>query len=103
MWIESVKNGFRLRARCGIMLNGLPDEQLKVQLLQGEDEDLRVWQVLVHVVNHGTDHRAQILRILHELGVKTQSQDFIFTFMSIHHKTWGEVSAFNRNCQSIGH
>jgi uncharacterized damage-inducible protein DinB len=44
----------------------------------GEDKDLVLWQVLLHVVNHGTDHRAQLLRSLHDLGVKTTSQDFIF-------------------------
>jgi uncharacterized damage-inducible protein DinB len=44
----------------------------------GEDKDLILWQVLLHVANHGTDHRAQILRILHDLGVKTTSQDYIF-------------------------
>ncbi len=44
----------------------------------GEDENLIVWQVLLHVVNHGTDHRAQLLRLLHDLGVKTTSQDYIF-------------------------
>jgi uncharacterized damage-inducible protein DinB len=43
-----------------------------------EDKDLMVWQVLLHVVNHGTDHRAQLLRVLHDLGVKTASQDYIF-------------------------
>ena len=43
-----------------------------------EDQDLIVWQVLLHVVNHGTDHRAQILRLLNDLGVKTESQDYIF-------------------------
>jgi uncharacterized damage-inducible protein DinB len=43
-----------------------------------EDQDLIVWQVLLHVVNHGTDHRAQILRLLNDLGVKTTSQDYIF-------------------------
>jgi uncharacterized damage-inducible protein DinB len=43
-----------------------------------EDKDLIVWQVLLHVVNHGTDHRAQLLRLLNELGVKTVSQDYIF-------------------------
>jgi uncharacterized damage-inducible protein DinB len=45
---------------------------------EGEDENLILWQVLLHVVNHGTDHRAQLLRILHDLGVKTVSQDYIF-------------------------
>ncbi|MCG8350148.1 MAG: DinB family protein [Chloroflexales bacterium] len=43
-----------------------------------EDKDLIVWQVLFHVVNHGTDHRAQMLRLLSDLGVKTTSQDYIF-------------------------
>ena len=43
-----------------------------------EDKDLIVWQVLLHVVNHGTDHRAQLLRLLADLGVKTTSQDYIF-------------------------
>jgi len=44
----------------------------------GEDKDLILWQVLLHVVNHGTDHRAQLLRLLKDLGVKTTSQDYIF-------------------------
>jgi len=43
-----------------------------------EDKDLIVWQVLLHVVNHGTDHRAQLLRLLHDMGIKTASQDYIF-------------------------
>jgi uncharacterized damage-inducible protein DinB len=43
-----------------------------------EDRDLMVWQVLLHVINHGTDHRAQILRLLHDLGIQTTSQDYIF-------------------------
>jgi uncharacterized damage-inducible protein DinB len=43
-----------------------------------EDKDLIVWQVLLHVANHGTDHRAQLLRLLNDLGVKTTAQDYIF-------------------------
>jgi uncharacterized damage-inducible protein DinB len=43
-----------------------------------EDKNLAVWQVLLHVVNHGTDHRAQLLRNLNDLGVRTESQDYIF-------------------------
>jgi uncharacterized damage-inducible protein DinB len=43
-----------------------------------EDRDLIVWQVLLHVVNHGTDHRAQLLRQLNDLGMQTKSQDYIF-------------------------
>lgn len=43
-----------------------------------EDKDLIVWQVLLHVVNHATDHRAQLLRLLNDLGVNTGPQDYIF-------------------------
>ncbi len=35
------------------------------------------WQVLLHMVNHGTDHRAQVLRILHDVGAPTFDQDLI--------------------------
>jgi uncharacterized damage-inducible protein DinB len=45
---------------------------------EGEDKDLILWQVLLHVVNHGTDHRAQLLRQLNDLGVETKWQDYIF-------------------------
>lgn len=45
---------------------------------EGEDKDLVLWQVLIHVVNHGTDHRAQLLRVLNDLGIKTAPQDYIF-------------------------
>lgn len=43
-----------------------------------EDGELLLWQVLVHVVNHGTDHRAQLLRTLNDLGVPTRSQVYVF-------------------------
>lgn len=36
-----------------------------------------VAQILVHVVNHGTDHRAQILPILDRFGVPTFEQDYM--------------------------
>ncbi len=61
-------------------LTGLQDNMLFDTPIKEpeEDKDLIVWQVLLHVVNHGTDHRAQLLRLLNDLGVKTTSQDYIF-------------------------
>lgn len=56
----------------------LRDDMLFDKPLDGEDKDLILWQVLLHVANHGTDHRAQLLRLLNDLGVKTTSQDYIF-------------------------
>ena len=35
------------------------------------------WQVIGHIVNHGTDHRAQVLRVLHDFGAPTFDQDMI--------------------------
>ena len=61
-------------------LAGLTDEMLDTRPITDpeEDKDLVVWQVMLHVANHGTDHRAQLLRLLHDLGVKTAGQDYIF-------------------------
>lgn len=35
------------------------------------------WQILLHLVNHGTDHRATVLQRLNEIGVKTFPQDLV--------------------------
>lgn len=61
-------------------LDGLRDEQLATRPFPDHPEDrlLTLWQVLLHVVNHGTDHRAQALRLLNDLGVETTSQDYVF-------------------------
>ena len=61
-------------------LAGLRDEDLFDKPIKEpeEDQNLIVWQVLLHVVNHATDHRAQVLRFLNDLGVKTGAQDYIF-------------------------
>lgn len=61
-----------------VYVNGLGDTDLMTQPLTDEDANLYVGQVLLHLVNHGTDHRAQLLRCLHDAGVKTVSQDYIF-------------------------
>jgi uncharacterized damage-inducible protein DinB len=60
-------------------LQNLRDEMLfDKPITLEEDKDLIVWQVLLHVINHATDHRAQILRLVHDYGVRTSSQDYIF-------------------------
>jgi uncharacterized damage-inducible protein DinB len=61
-------------------LASLQDDMLSQKPIVEPEEDqvLFAWQVLLHVVNHATDHRAQVLRQLNDLGVKTVSQDYIF-------------------------
>lgn len=60
-------------------LADLRDEMLlRKPIAEGEDKDLMLWQILLHVVNHGTDHRAQLLRVIHDYGQKTGPQDYVF-------------------------
>ena len=35
------------------------------------------WTVLLHIVNHGTDHRSTVLQKLHEVGAPTFDQEFM--------------------------
>ena len=45
---------------------------------RGWRQDNHRWELLLHVANHATDHRAQILAVLHEhFGVTTPEQDMI--------------------------
>ena len=76
---ESIRKHWdQVEAAMRTYLAGLGDEALFDKPLEGEDKDLVAWQVLLQVVNHGTDHRAQLLRLLHDMGVRTTSQDYIF-------------------------
>ncbi len=68
--LEQIMRGYLAKLR--------DDMLFQKPFAEGEDKDLILWQVLLHVVNHGTDHRAQLLRVLNDLGAKTDSQDYIF-------------------------
>jgi len=65
-------------------LDSLTEEQLNETVdwelpARGLKFSNRRWELLLHVANHATDHRAQILAILHNhFHVKTVEQDMIF-------------------------
>lgn len=59
-------------------LSGLTDAMMREPY---DDGALHVWQVLVHIVNHATDHRAQTLAMLHALGAPTFPQDYAIWLM----------------------
>lgn len=40
-------------------------------------QQISALQIMVHMVNHGTDHRAQMLRVLHDMGTPTFDQDLM--------------------------
>jgi uncharacterized damage-inducible protein DinB len=52
------------------------DEQLLQTCLP--DDPTPLWQVLQHVANHGTDHRAQVLSLLNQVGGVSFPQDYIY-------------------------
>ncbi len=56
----------------GDTLAGLTDDALQRPIT----DTMAGWEVLWHVLNHGTDHRAQTLAILAQLGVETFAQDY---------------------------
>lgn len=37
-----------------------------------------LWEGLAQIINHATDHRAQILSLIHQVGGRTLAQDYIF-------------------------
>jgi uncharacterized damage-inducible protein DinB len=53
---------------------------IEVKRATGEISHRSVAQIAMHVVNHGTDHRGQILRIIHDCGGVTFGQDMIGYF-----------------------
>ncbi|MBC7870337.1 MAG: DinB family protein [Chitinophagaceae bacterium] len=60
-------------------LAGLRDEMLQTQpFLEADEDPIKLWQVLLHVVNHSTDHRAQLLRLLNQAGITTFAQDYAY-------------------------
>lgn len=44
------------------------------------DYGLPAWQIVMHVVNHATLHRGQVMAMLRQLGVKPPSTDVLFFY-----------------------
>jgi uncharacterized damage-inducible protein DinB len=71
-----------LQAETRALLDGLTEDDLEqyieydVPQRGGKKRDLRS-DIVRHMINHGTDHRAQILAMLYMLGAKTLEQDLL--------------------------
>lgn len=66
-----------VEAEMRVYLDGLTDRDLEKPF----QDKMKVWNVLYHVVNHGTAHRAQIGARLRHLELKPPPQDYIFYVM----------------------
>lgn len=53
------------------------DDMIKYTNLSGDAHQSSVRDILLHIVNHGTYHRGQIIQSLQQDGLKTVSTDFI--------------------------
>jgi len=63
-------------------LETLTDDALEQQITfdipyRGGLKQNTVWELLIQICDHATDHRAQILALAHTLGVPTVEQGFI--------------------------
>lgn len=49
---------------------------------QGTTFTMPVWQILLHMINHGTAHRGQVTGMLRQLGVKPTGTDLVQFYRS---------------------
>jgi len=64
-------------------LDGLLDGDLQgtaeyISRTTGKQYRTPVWESVMQIINHSTDHRSQILALIHQLGGETGPHDFIF-------------------------
>jgi len=61
------------------------DELVHYEIVsRGVVSDNHRWELLMHIANHATDHRAQILAMLdNRFSVKTVEQDMVFYFWEV--------------------
>lgn len=74
----------RVLAYVGSLSQADLDERIAVSIAGRTAQPQRASrsEILLHVVNHGTDHRAQLLARLNELGAPTLEQDLILHLWS---------------------
>jgi len=56
-------------------------QQSFTRKLGGKDYSIGLWQALVHVANHGTQHRSEIALMLTDLGHSPGDLDMVWYFM----------------------
>lgn len=81
--LEAVRTRWNeIEANARNFIDGLSEKRLSQTIVyrttRGTSHEQTVAGILLHVINHGTDHRAQILQLIHQLGGTTEAQDLIF-------------------------
>ena len=74
----------RLQARWEAWADAATDAEIARQVLFKSlfagDAGLPAWQIVMHVVNHGTLHRGQIVGMLRQFNVKPPATDIVFYY-----------------------
>lgn len=73
----------QIEADWGAFAAGLQDEHLAENIeyvsISGNTRRVQpLWEGLTQIINHATDHRAQTLALIHQVGGRTIEQDFVF-------------------------
>jgi len=78
-----------LRAEAMAYISSLTETDLDSTIFwqlpdRGMSAENARWEILLHVANHATDHRAQILAMLNQhFGIETMEQDFLFYLLEV--------------------
>jgi uncharacterized damage-inducible protein DinB len=73
-----------LAAERRAFIESLTPERLRqpiVRQMQGKEQSIPLWHTLVHVANHGTQHRSEIALMLTDLGHSPGDLDMVWYFM----------------------
>ena len=56
------------------------DDKLDYRLFNGSDWSTPLWQIVLHVVNHGTLHGGQVVAMLRQSGITPPQTDILFFY-----------------------
>ena len=54
--------------------------QIRYKTMAGQDFSTPIWQIILHLVNHDTLHRGQVMAMMRQAGVKPPATDLIFFY-----------------------
>ncbi len=59
------------------------ERRARYRFTNGSEGETPVWQILMHVVNHATLHRGQVVAMLRQLGQKPPATDLIWYYREL--------------------
>lgn len=59
------------------------DAKLDYRLFNGSEWSTPLWQIVLHVVNHGTLHSGQVVTMLRQAGITPPQTDLIFFYREL--------------------